>query len=55
MVLPLLEERAGVRADVETNFFPGGILICRINCAWTQPQPGDFFWTKLLTGAKSKL
>jgi len=30
MILPLLEERAGVRTDVETNFFPVGILICRL-------------------------
>jgi hypothetical protein len=29
MILPLLEERAGVRTDVETNFFPVGILIDR--------------------------
>jgi hypothetical protein len=37
MILPLLEEMAGVRTDVETNSIPVGILIGQLAAHLTPP------------------
>jgi hypothetical protein len=55
-ILLLLGEKAGLRESVKTNSIPVGIFDWPARCiASRSGSRRDFFWTKSLPGAKSKL